>query len=232
MWSTEMLAVRLEQVQHTVLVAVGGEVLPKYFSALTSPTAYSADQPIMNQPVIFQVNGTFMGLPLSLPPRYGIHYGSGFRQDPRTVWGPWTTSRAIRLLKARYCRFLDTRDIDSWRQLFASDASWCCSTSRSRPAVPTRRRCHRWWAWRRSSRWCSVASPAPPPCTTAHAGDQTASPVTATGIWAMEDLLVFPDGSRLHGAGHYHEEYEKREGRWQITRLHLTRTLMDFTAAK
>ena len=57
------------------------------------------------------------------------------------------------------------------------------------------------------------------------------SPVTATGIWAMEDLLVFPDGSRLHGAGHYHEEYEKREGRWQITRLHLTRTLMDFTAA-
>ena len=28
---------------------------------------------------------------------------------------------AIRLLKARYCRFLDTRDIDSWRQLFAPD---------------------------------------------------------------------------------------------------------------
>ena len=57
------------------------------------------------------------------------------------------------------------------------------------------------------------------------------SATTASGIWAMEDLLVFPDGSRLHGAGHYHEEYEKRYGRWQITRLHLTRTLMDFTAA-
>ena len=27
----------------------------------------------------------------------------------------------IRLLKARYCRFLDTRDIESWRQLFAPD---------------------------------------------------------------------------------------------------------------
>ena len=28
---------------------------------------------------------------------------------------------AIRLLKARYCRFLDTRDIDAWRELFAPD---------------------------------------------------------------------------------------------------------------
>ncbi|HNA50885.1 MAG TPA: nuclear transport factor 2 family protein, partial [Mycobacterium sp.] len=28
---------------------------------------------------------------------------------------------AIRQLKARYCRYLDTRDVDGWRGLFAPD---------------------------------------------------------------------------------------------------------------
>ena len=55
------------------------------------------------------------------------------------------------------------------------------------------------------------------------------SPTTASGIWAMEDLLFFPDGNRLHGAGHYHETYEKRDDRWLITSLHLTRTLLRFS---
>ena len=55
------------------------------------------------------------------------------------------------------------------------------------------------------------------------------SPTTATGIWAMEDLLFFPDGTQLHGAGHYRETYEKRDGEWLIKRLHLTRTLLRFS---
>ena len=45
----------------------------------------------------------------------------------------------------------------------------------------------------------------------------------------MEDLLFFPDGNRLHGAGHYHETYEKRDDRWLITSLHLSRTLLRFS---
>jgi hypothetical protein len=55
------------------------------------------------------------------------------------------------------------------------------------------------------------------------------SPTEATGIWAMEDLLFFADGTQLHGAGHYRETYEKRDGRWLITSLHLTRTLLRFS---
>ncbi len=44
---------------------------------------------------------------------------------------------AIRQLKARYCRFLDTKDIDAWRGVFASDvvASW---TWPSAPVAPIR----------------------------------------------------------------------------------------------
>ena len=46
---------------------------------------------------------------------------------------------------------------------------------------------------------------------------------TATGIWAMEDNLFMPDGSRLDGFGHYHETYRRIDGAWRIARSRLTR---------
>ena len=56
------------------------------------------------------------------------------------------------------------------------------------------------------------------------------SPTTATGVWAMEDMLRWPDGSELHGYGHYHETYVKVDGSWRIASSTLTRLRMDFTA--
>ena len=53
------------------------------------------------------------------------------------------------------------------------------------------------------------------------------SPTTATGIWAMEDMLRWPDGSQMHGYGHYHEEYRRVDGAWRIHRLVLTRLRVD-----
>ncbi len=133
---------------------------------------------------------------------------------------------AIRQLKARYCRFLDTNDVESWRGVFTTDVvvtlDMAVSTGGAGPMtapplegvdnfvpmvmdglenVATMHHCHT------------------PELT-------VTSATTATGIWAMEDLLVFGDGRELHGAGHYHETYEKRDGRWQIKTLHLTRTLL------
>ncbi len=55
------------------------------------------------------------------------------------------------------------------------------------------------------------------------------SPVTATGIWAMEDWIIFGNGNELHGAGHYHETYEKQDGTWKIVTLHLTRTIQQIS---
>jgi len=55
------------------------------------------------------------------------------------------------------------------------------------------------------------------------------SPTTATGIWAMEDNLRWPDGSDLRGYGHYAETYEKADGAWRISSSTLTRLRMDFT---
>ena len=136
---------------------------------------------------------------------------------------------AIRQLKARYCRFLDTKDVAAWREIFTPDLSVLLDGAVSTggadqmtgppihgvddfvpmvigtlEGVATVHHCHT------------------PELT-------LTSPTTATGIWAMEDLLFFPDGTQLHGAGHYHERYEKQDGRWRIKSLHLTRTLLRFS---
>ncbi len=55
------------------------------------------------------------------------------------------------------------------------------------------------------------------------------SATTASGVWAMEDMLRWPNGSELHGYGHYHETYEKVGDEWRIASSKLTRLHMDFT---
>ena len=72
------------------------------------------------------------------------------------------------------------------------------------------------------------------PLTTAHHAHTPeivlTSPTTATGIWAMEDMLWWNDGEKelhLHGYGHYHEEYRKEDGKWLISYRTLTRLRVD-----
>jgi len=55
---------------------------------------------------------------------------------------------------------------------------------------------------------------------------EVTSPTSARGIFAMEDLIWWPEGSRrktLHGWGHYHETFEKHGTKWVIKTLRLTR---------
>jgi ketosteroid isomerase-like protein len=48
-------------------------------------------------------------------------------------------------------------------------------------------------------------------------------PTEASGVWSMTDDVRFA-GTRLRGAGHYHETYRKGDdGRWRIQSLVLTR---------
>jgi SnoaL-like domain len=53
------------------------------------------------------------------------------------------------------------------------------------------------------------------------------SSTTATGVWAMEDMLRWPNGMELHGYGHYHETYEKFGDGWRIKTTRLTRLRVD-----
>jgi hypothetical protein len=66
---------------------------------------------------------------------------------------------------------------------------------------------------------------------TVHQGNmpeiELTSPKMATGIWALNDIVIWPDGTRLIGYGHYHETYEKVAGDWKITSSKLTRLHTD-----
>jgi SnoaL-like domain len=137
----------------------------------------------------------------------------------------------IRRLKARYCRFLDTRDIPAWRALFAPDVvvllDLAVSTGGADPQTMP--------PLEGLAAFEPVVLGGIEGATTMHHCHtpeiDLTSPTTATGIWAMEDLLIFGDGSEMHGAGHYRETYEKYDGAWRIKTLHLTRTMMRFKSA-
>ncbi len=59
---------------------------------------------------------------------------------------------------------------------------------------------------------------------------EVTSATTATGIWPMEDMLWWEEAGEphwLHGYGHYHETYEKIDGRWLISSRRLSRIRVD-----
>ena len=49
-----------------------------------------------------------------------------------------------------------------------------------------------------------------------------------SAVWSMEDLILFPDAApgetaRMNGFGHYHETYRKGPDGWRIASVRLTR---------
>lgn len=144
---------------------------------------------------------------------------------------PEETREQIRRLKARYCRLLDTKDYEGWKTVFAPDVvvklDMAISTGgadgQTAPDLNG------------LDEFLPVVLGGVEHAQTKHHVHtpeiDLTSETTASGIWAMEDLLLFPDGSELFGAGHYRETYELRDGSWVIASLHLTRTILRFTAA-
>ena len=127
---------------------------------------------------------------------------------------------AIKQLKARYFRTMDTKDWDAMRQVFSDDVTM--DTTASGGGVLTG-----------ADAFMAFLRQAIGDVITVHHGHMPeialTSPKTASGIWAMEDMLRWPDGRELHGYGHYEETYEKVGGAWRIKSSKLTRLRMDFT---
>jgi uncharacterized protein (TIGR02246 family) len=130
---------------------------------------------------------------------------------------------AIKQLKARYFRMMDTKDWDGMRQVFADDVLIDTTDSGGRVVQG-------------ADDFMAGLRDLLADVVTVHHGHmpeiELTSATTATGIWAMEDRLRWPNGSELHGAGHYHETYEKLDGRWRIKQMTLTRLRTDFNDAK
>jgi uncharacterized protein (TIGR02246 family) len=134
----------------------------------------------------------------------------------------------IKHLKARYFRCMDTKDWDGFTAVFAPDARMDVSGEVSDGSgVTTGNR-----------DIAAFVRGSIDHVTTVHHGHtpeiDVTSPTTAAGVWAMEDHLWWPEGSpiaTMHGYGHYHETYEKQEGRWLITSTTLTRLRTDVQMA-
>ena len=135
--------------------------------------------------------------------------------------------KAIERTKARYCRLMDTKRWDDWSLLFTKDAALDVSddvTPEMGPQI----------LHGRAAIVAQVRSVVDTARTThqVHSPEiSLLSPIAATGIWAMQDLVVWPEGvarpipavRSLTGFGHYHESYSLAGGEWQIASLRLTR---------
>jgi len=134
----------------------------------------------------------------------------------------------IKRLKARYFRCMDTKDWYGLAGVFAPDAVMDMSgeTGDDRGLV------------RGAAEIVAFVRDAIETVHTVHHGHtpeiEVTSSTTASGIWAMEDTLRWPDGGPLrglHGYGHYHESYERVGGQWFITSTTLTRLRVDTDTA-
>jgi uncharacterized protein (TIGR02246 family) len=126
----------------------------------------------------------------------------------------------IKQLKARYCRFLDTKDWEAWRRIFADDFVSDTAEAGGKVIVGA----DEFVAFIRKT----LGKPSQPTVHQVHAPEiALTSPTTAMGVWALNDVVRLAPGLNLNGYGHYHETYEKTDGQWRIKTSKLTRLRED-----
>jgi hypothetical protein len=131
----------------------------------------------------------------------------------------------IKQLKARYFRCMDTKDWAGFEAVF-SEAAVMDMSEEAGDVV------------RGASEIAAYVRGHVDPVVTVHHGHMPeitlTSSSTATGIWAMEDVLRWSEGGpfgAMHGFGHYHETYERVDGEWRIATLRLSRLRRDVEPA-
>lgn len=131
---------------------------------------------------------------------------------------------AIKQLKARYFRLMDTKQWDAFGELFSEDAEMNVvdDAGRERGHLVGR------------SEIAARVRAAVDAAQTVHHGHmpeiELTGPDRARGTWAMFDYVEFPsEGERagFRGYGHYHETYRKVDGDWKIETLKLVRLRRD-----
>ena len=135
---------------------------------------------------------------------------------------------AIKQLKARYFRTVDTFDLAGWLECFTQDCHLLFDAEvRSKDGSEPQQFDFR-GREEVAGFWASNANRV----SSVHHGHmpeiELLSQNEAKGIWAMEDIVEFTD-SLMHGYGHYHETYRKENGAWRIATLHLTRLRLSQT---
>ena len=131
---------------------------------------------------------------------------------------------AISEVKARYCRFLDTKQWDSWGDLFTDDFEL---DTRPSGGTLTRGRDEALRIVRASIETAKTAHQV-------HSPEMRIDGDTAEVTWAMQDRVVWDEEraaevgmAGLTGYGHYTERYVRETGRWRIAAQVLSRLHMD-----
>lgn len=130
---------------------------------------------------------------------------------------------SIRNTKARYCRFIDTKQWDALGGVFAPDAVADFSTEGNPIPVLNGR-----------NTIVQVFRDLVDVAVTVHhvhsAEVEFVSENEAKVISPMEDWVTFPEGNEntsFHGFGHYHETFVKIDGEWYIQHTSLKRLRLD-----
>jgi len=135
---------------------------------------------------------------------------------------------AIRTVKARYCRYLDTKDWDGLASIFTADFVLDVQEDTHQPPFHGRE------AALATIKW-SVTD-----ASTAHQvhfseieldGDnaQVITPMQDRVVWAKGKSPV-PGVASITGYGQYHERYVREDGVWKIAHLRLSRFHVDMHA--
>ena len=134
---------------------------------------------------------------------------------------------AIKNLKARYWYYVDSKQWDAWFELFTPDGTFQWDTevsTQGRDGKPIEKLVGR-AALAEVRRIMADAR-------SVHMGHapiiDILSETEARAIWPMEDIVERAEQQR-HGWGHYHETYQKIDGRWFIRSSHLRRQRLSVT---
>ena len=105
---------------------------------------------------------------------------------------------SIKQLKACYCRYLDAKDWDRWRDLFTDDFVGDTTQAGGTVIVGA----DEFIAYTRNT----IGKSSRATVHQVHAPEiELTSTTTARGIWALNDVVRLVRALTLHGYGHYHE---------------------------
>lgn len=123
--------------------------------------------------------------------------------------------------KARYCRLLDTKDWTALSELLTEDMEFDLSDGNPDVAPIIGRD--------------NVLAAVQASVTTAKTVHQVHAPEIeldgdhAQVIWAVQERVVWDNGTSLTACGHYHDRWVRVDGSWKIAALRLTHLVMDFS---
>jgi SnoaL-like domain len=131
---------------------------------------------------------------------------------------------AIKIVKARYFRFIDTKNWPAFRELFLPDARLEFADDAG--------------SFQTIDAFIDFVEPGLKALVTVHHGHMPevvlTGPDTAEAVFAMEDRLRYPAGHRIcsvHGWGHYHDTFRRESDGWRIASVRLERLARDVVRA-